>query len=48
MKVFSQYLETFPFDNDGQVLSGQCLNASMGWTNESVTELEKDFGNRSN
>ncbi len=40
VKIFSQYLETFPFDNDARFYLATAY-ASMGWTNESVTELRK-------
>ena len=40
VRVFAQYLETSPFDNDARFYLASAY-ASMGWTNESVTELRK-------
>jgi tetratricopeptide (TPR) repeat protein len=40
MRIFSQYLETSPFDNDARFYLASAY-ASMGWTDESIAEFKK-------
>ena len=40
MRIFSQRLETSPFDNDARFYLANAYN-SMGWINESIAEFKK-------